>query len=77
MKRRMQKPKETDVRLEKVVPDTSAIIRGLVGRLAEQGKLDGATVIIPEIVMGELQAQASRGRETGFQGLEEIRSCGR
>jgi ATPase len=73
MKRRMQKPKETDIKLEKVVPDTSAIIRGLVGRLAEQGKLDGATIIIPEIVMGELQAQASRGRETGFEGLEEIK----
>ncbi|MFH0829602.1 MAG: PINc/VapC family ATPase [Candidatus Aenigmatarchaeota archaeon] len=73
MKKRNHRPIETEIKLERVVPDTSAIVKGLLSRLAEQGKLDGSTVIIPEIVMGELQAQASRGKETGFLGLEEIK----
>ncbi len=73
MKKRNHKLSGTEVKLERVVPDTSAIVKGLLSRLAEKGELDGATVIIPEIVMGELQAQASRGKETGFLGLEEIK----
>jgi len=73
MKKRSHRPSDTDVKLERIVPDTSAIVKGLLSRLAEDGKLDGSTVIVPEIVMGELQAQASRGKETGFQGLEEIK----
>ncbi len=73
MKRKVQKPKGTEEKLKKVVFDTSAIIDGKIVELAEKGELDSAEVIIPEIVIGELQSQASRGREIGFAGLAEIK----
>ncbi len=55
----------------KLVPDTSAIIAGIVEDvIGEKGIKE---VIIPEFVISELQAQASRGKETGFAGLENIK----
>ncbi len=69
----VKKPKSTEGKLEKIVPDTSAIIHGRLTKLAETGELDNAQIIIPEIVMGELQAQAAKGKETGFIGVEEIK----
>jgi len=72
-RKKIERPKPLAQKLKKVVPDTSVIIQGRLTELASKGELDGATVIIPEIVMGELQAQASRGRETGYLGLEEIK----
>ena len=62
---------------EKIVPDTSVIIGRRVTELAKAGKLDGATIIIPEIVLGELENQANKGRETGFDGLEELKELKR
>ncbi len=73
MKRKIQKPRGTEEKLKKVVFDTSAIIDGKIVELAEKGELDSAEVIIPEIVIGELRSQASRGREIGFAGLAEIK----
>ncbi|SFR98954.1 ATPase, PilT family [Halomicrobium zhouii] len=65
-----------------IVPDTSVVIDG---RVSEQIEADadaesaasgkgfaGATVIIPEAVVGELESQANDGRETGWEGLEEL-----
>jgi ATPase len=73
MRRNVKKPAELAGKIQKIVPDTSAIIHGRLSKLVADGELDGSEVIIPEIVMGELQAQAARGRETGFTGLEEIK----
>lgn len=73
MRRKERKPTELEGKIQKIVPDTSAIIHGRVSKLIAEGGLDGAEVMIPEIVMGELQAQAARGRETGFTGLEEVK----
>lgn len=74
MKRKIKhRPKELKEKLKKVVLDTSVIIDGKINELVKRGELDSADVIIPEIVIGELQAQASRGRETGFTGLEELK----
>jgi len=72
MKKR-RKPEERELKLQKVVPDTSAIINGRLVELVKEGKLDNAEVIIPEIVMGELQGQAAKNKESGFIGLEEIK----
>ncbi|MFQ6009800.1 MAG: PINc/VapC family ATPase [Candidatus Aenigmatarchaeota archaeon] len=58
---------------KKIVPDTSVLVSGRLSRLIEDEKIKGAEIIIPKIVIEELQAQASRGRETGFEGLEEIK----
>lgn len=72
-RKRVKRPIGVVGKLKKVVPDTSSVIHGKLTKLAERSELKGAQVIIPEIVMGELQAQASRGFETGFVGLEEIK----
>ncbi len=56
---------------KKAVPDTSAIIGGIMTREAEKGEI--GEIVIPEFVISELQAQASKGRETGFIGLEELK----
>jgi ATPase len=58
----------------KYVPDTSVIIDGRITKLIEEGKLKGATVIIPEAAISELEAQANHGREIGFRGLNELKA---
>ncbi|MBU4124239.1 MAG: ATPase, partial [Nanoarchaeota archaeon] len=73
MRRIIKKPDEKNISLKKVVADTSAIISGNLTRLIEQGKMKNSEIIIPEIVMGELQAQTSRMKESGFLGLAEIK----
>jgi ATPase len=56
----------------KIVPDTSAIIHGIL--LEELKKIKKKVeVIIPLAALDELQAQASKGREVGFIGLEQLK----
>ena len=55
-----------------IVPDTSVIIDGQISSRVDDGEFAEATVIIPEAVVGELEAQANDGRETGWEGLEEL-----
>ncbi len=55
-----------------MVPDTSAIIDGLMPSIVEQ-KDSVTDVIIPYAVLDELQAQASKGREIGHVGLAELK----
>ncbi len=55
----------------KIVPDTSVIINGIL--TSKINELKDATIVIPEFVTSELQAQASHGRDIGFRGLEEIK----
>ena len=57
---------------ERVVPDTSVLISGLFTELISSGEIKGE-VIIPEFVVEELRAQASRGKEIGFKGLDELK----
>jgi ATPase len=65
-----------------IVPDTSVVVDG---RVSEQIDADadpdsdavgegfaGATVYVPEAVVGELEAQANDGRERGWDGLAEL-----
>ncbi len=58
---------------QKLVPDTSIIIDGNVPAVIEKGGLTDVEIVIPYAVLDELQAQASKGREPGFVGLEEIK----
>jgi len=55
-----------------VVPDTSVVIDGRVSEKVEAGDFEGATVSVPEAVVAELESQANEGRETGWDGLEEL-----
>src|SRR3989449_1177613 len=58
----------------KVVPDTSVLIDGRVTRMLREGTWQDVEVLVPEAVVAELEAQAHRGMETGYDGLEEIRA---
>jgi ATPase len=61
-----------DNRMRRIVPDTSVIIDGRLSPRVKSGEFEGAEVIIPEAVVSELEAQANKGREIGFKGLEEL-----
>ncbi|QDX39986.1 PINc/VapC family ATPase [Salarchaeum sp. JOR-1] len=56
----------------KLVPDTSVVIDGRVSAGVESGEYAGATVVVPEAVVGEIEAQANSGRSTGWDGLSEL-----
>ncbi|MGB4580129.1 MAG: PINc/VapC family ATPase [Methanoculleus sp.] len=56
----------------KIVPDTSVVIDGRITSMIRAGEYKSATIIIPEAVVAELEAQANQGREIGFSGLTEL-----
>ncbi|HHW15774.1 MAG TPA: Flp pilus assembly complex ATPase component TadA [Methanothermobacter sp.] len=58
----------------KIVPDTSVIVDGRITDIVQEEEFKGSKVIIPEAVVSELEYQANRGRETGFNGLEELKN---
>ncbi len=58
--------------MKKWVPDTSVLINGKLTKLIESNEVEG-DILVPVTVIDELQAQASRGKEIGFQGLEELK----
>ena len=55
-----------------VVPDTSAVIDGRVSERVDDGTYEGATVLVPEAVVGELESQANDGLDSGWDGLSEL-----
>ena len=55
-----------------VVPDTSAVIDGRPSERVASGEYEGATVAVPEAVVGELESQANDGRDSGWDGLSEL-----
>lgn len=55
-----------------LVPDTSVLIDGRITSMIKAGEYKGATIIVPEAVIAELEAQANNGREIGFSGLNEL-----
>jgi len=57
----------------KIISDTSILIDGKLSEFIEKGKLKDVEIIIPLAVLDELQAQASKGRESGFVGLNELK----
>jgi ATPase len=71
--RKRRKFEEKEFVLNKICVDTSALIHGKITELIKSHKLDNSELIIPEVVIGELQAQAAKGKEIGFIGLEEIK----
>ncbi|GAB3315867.1 PINc/VapC family ATPase [Haloplanus salinarum] len=55
-----------------IVPDTSAVVDGRVSERVESGAYEGATITVPEAVVGELEWQANEGHDTGWEGIEEL-----
>jgi ATPase len=62
-----------EITRKNIIPDTSVLVNGELSQLIKKEGLRGIRIVIPRTVVDELQAQASRGRETGFEGLEEIK----
>jgi len=58
----------------RAVLDTSIIIDRKISDLIEKGKLKDVEIVVPIAVLDELQAQASKGREPGFIGLDELKN---
>ncbi|MBU1204833.1 MAG: PINc/VapC family ATPase [Nanoarchaeota archaeon] len=58
--------------MEKLVPDTSVIIEGLVSSKIEKKEIITKSIIIHEAVLAELEHQANQNKETGVIGLEEL-----
>ncbi len=56
----------------KIVPDTSIIINGILSEKINNNEIKNSEIIIPIAVLDELQAQASKNKEIGFLGLEEL-----
>jgi len=63
---------KTDKPKEKIVPDTSVLINGIISDLVEKGS-ENIEIILPGFVLEELQAQASKGFSTGLKGLNELK----
>ncbi len=59
----------------KIVADTSVITEGRISEVLEEysGK-EPVELIIPHVVLAELERQADSGREVGFDGLRELKS---
>lgn len=59
-------------KLEKVVPDTSIIIQGVLGA----GEWTASEIVIHEAALAELEHQANQGRASGYVGLDEVKRLG-
>ncbi len=59
-------------RIERLVPDTSVIIEGLVSKKISGGELLPEAVIVHEAVVSELEHQANMNKAIGFLGLDEL-----
>ncbi|MCK5587958.1 MAG: Flp pilus assembly complex ATPase component TadA [Candidatus Lokiarchaeota archaeon] len=61
---------ESSQEINRIVPDTSVIISGV---LADREYTDPTEILIPRVVLSELEYQANLGKATGYVGLNEIK----
>lgn len=64
----------TNYELNTIVPDTSAVVEGLISKIISENNLDYPEVIIPEAVVCELEHQANANRQEGINGLKELQN---
>lgn len=60
--------------IEKIVPDTSAVIEGIITKLIKEKDLNYPEIIVPEAVVAELEYQTNKGHLIGQKGLEELKN---
>jgi len=63
-------------KIEKLVPDTSVIIEGLISLKLEKKELNVNEILIHEAVLAELEHQANEGKAVGFIGIDELEKLG-
>ena len=61
------------MKIEKLVPDTSVIIEGIVSKKIEGKEIAPEEIIIHEAILAELEHQANMNKSVGYFGLEEIK----
>ena len=61
------------MKIEKLVPDTSVIIEGIVSKKIESKEIAPEGIIIHEAILAELEHQANMNKSVGYFGLEEIK----
>lgn len=61
------------MKIEKLVPDTSVIIEGIVSKKIEKNEIAPENVIIHEAIIAELEHQANLNKSIGTFGLDEIK----
>ena len=54
------------IKMNTLIPDTSAIIIGAISEIIKKSDLEYPEVIVPEAVVCELEHQANAGRIEGF-----------
>lgn len=59
---------------DKIVPDTSVIIEGILSEKITKQELQVQEVLIHEAVLAELEHQANAGRAIGWVGLDEVKA---
>ncbi len=64
--------KKDITKIEKLVPDTSVIIEGLVSKRIKEKKILPDIIIIHEAVIAELEHQTNLNKALGFLGLDEL-----
>ncbi len=60
-------------KVEKLVPDTSVIVQGVVSEQIRKKELQVDEIIIHEAVLAELEHQANEGHASGLIGLDEVK----
>ena len=58
--------------MERIIPDTSAVIIGAISEIIENEELEYPEIIVPEAVVCELEHQANDKRSEGIKGLREL-----
>lgn len=64
---------EKSNKIEKLVPDTSVIIEGLVSDKIQKKEIKPDVILIHEAVIAELEHQANLNKAVGFIGLDELK----
>ena len=59
-------------KIDRLLPDTSVIIEGLISEKIKKKDIKVNEVIIHEAVLAELEHQANLGKSIGYVGLDEI-----
>lgn len=57
----------------KIIPDTSILIENTLSEKINAKEISVEEIIIHEASLAELEAQANKGRETGYLGLDEVK----
>jgi ATPase len=65
------------MKIERLVPDTSVIIEGVVSKHLKEGTLTAGEILIHEAMLAALEHLAGENKAVGFLGIEELQNIRR